>query len=327
MRRLAAWVVAMGAAIPVLAAETFASPAWRNPVWPKDFPDPTTWRTPDGTWRAAATTLEILKSDDFVRWESTGKRIFTREEERRIRREWRNIWAPDVFKLGSEYLVYVSLVNCGTNSAIAVYSSKSPDGPFTDGRVITRSNDTGIRDTIDPEVVRDDRDGTLWLFFGSMGKMHRVKLAPDGRSLAPDARYEHVAGVSGDKKTNPTRKGVFEGCYLHRRGGWWYLFASQGCYWNSTYSIVCGRAKTLDGPFLGRDGRKMTDGFATTVLESKKGDRFFGPGHNGEIATIDGKDYIPHHCHVDGETPKLRPFFISELAWDADGWPEIKMMQ
>ena len=304
----------------------FELPAWRNPVWPKSFPDPTTWQMPDGTWRAASTTLGILKSDDFIHWEKTGKRIFTRGEEKRIRKEWKKIWAPDVFKLGDEYRMYVSFVNCDTNSAIAVYSSKSPEGPFTDGRIITRSLDTGIRDTIDPEVVRDDRDGTLWLFFGSTGRMHRVKLAPDGKALAPEARYEHVAGIC-DGKENPTRRGVFEGCYLHRRSGWWYLFASQGCYWNHTYSIVCGRAKTLDGPFLDSEGRKMTDGFATMVLESKKGNRFFGPGHNGEITTIGGKDYIPYHCHVDGETPKQRPLFVSELLWDKDGWPKVKTMQ
>ena len=91
-----------------------------------------------------------------------------------------------------------------------------------------------------------------------------------------------------------------------------------------TYAIVCGRAKTLDGPFLDREGRRMTDGFATVVLESKKGDRFFGPGHNGEIVTIKGRDYIPYHCHIAGETPKARPLFVSELLWDKDGWPYVK---
>ena len=298
-----------------------------NPVWAKDFPDPTTWRADDGTYRATSTALTILKSSDFRHWESTGRRVFTHSDEKRIRKEWKNIWAPDAFKLGDEYLLYVSLVNCDTNSAIAVYSSKSPEGPFKDGRIVTRSADTGIRDTIDPEVVRDDRDGTLWLFFGSTGKIHRVKLAPDGKSLESDAQYEHVAGLWGNEKTHPTRKGIFEGCYLHRRGGWWYLFASHGCYWNHTYSIAVGRAKALDGPFLDREGRRMTDGFATPVVESKNGDRFFGPGHNGEIVTIDGRDYIPFHCHVVGERPKDRPLFVSELKWSGDGWPYVESLK
>ena len=298
-----------------------ADGVFENPVYANDFPDPTTWRADDGTYRATSTALTILKSRDFRRWEPTGRRVFTRADEKRIRKEWKSIWAPDVFKIGDGYLLYVSLVNSAFNSAIAVYSSKSPEGPFSDGRIITRSRDTGIRDTIDPEVVRDDRDGTLWLFFGSTGKMHRVKLAPDGKSLAPGATYEHVAGLRGNEKSHPTRKGIFEGGYLHRRNGWWYLFASHGCYWNHTYSIAVGRARTLDGPFLDRNGRKMTDGYATPVIESKKGDMFFGPGHNGEIVTIDGHDYIPFHCHVAGKNPKARPFFVTELTWDTDGWP------
>lgn len=292
-----------------------------NPVYAEDFPDPTTWRAPDGTYRATSTALTILKSRDFRRWEPTGRRIFSPADEKQIRKEWKSIWAPDAFKIGDDYLLYVSLVNSAFNSVIAVYSSKSPEGPFSDGRIITRSRDTGIRDTIDPEVVRDDRDGTLWLFFGSTGKMHRVKLAPDGKSLAPDAKYEHVAGIQGNEKTHPSRKGIFEGVYLHLRNGWWYLFASHGCYWNHTYSIAVGRARTLDGPFLDKNGRKMTDGYATEVIESKKGDMFFGPGHNGEIVTIDGRDYIPFHCHVAGKNPKARPLFVTELTWDNEGWP------
>jgi arabinan endo-1,5-alpha-L-arabinosidase len=293
-----------------------------NPVWKQDFPDPTIWRAPDGSYRATSTALTILKSDDFRNWESTQKRVFTRDEEKRIRKEWKNIWAPEAYKLGDEYLMYVSLITCDTNSAIAVYSSKDPEGPFFGGYIITRSRDTGIRDTIDPEIVRDDRDGTLWLFFGSTGKMHRVRLAPDGKSLAPGAKYEHVAGIWGNEKSHPTRKGIFEGAYLHRRNGWWYLFASHGCYWNHTYSIAVGRAQTLDGPFLDRKGRKMTDGFATPVIESKKDDMFFGPGHNGEIVTIDGHDFISFHCHVAGMDPRARPFFVTELTWDKDGWPK-----
>ena len=67
----------------------------------------------------------------------------------------------------------------------------------------------------------------------------------------------------------------------------------------------------------------MKDGFATTVVSSTKGDRFFGPGHNGEIVTIDGHDYLPYHCHIRNKTPRQRPLFIQELFWDDDGWPYV----
>ena len=299
-----------------------AAGAVEAPVWSEDFPDPTTWRAPDGTWYASSTTLKILKSGDFLHWSDTGTRIFAQDELKRIHGKWKHIWAPDAFRLGDEFLMFVTLYNSADDSAIAVYSSKSPEGPFADGRILTRSRDTGIRDTIDPEAVRDDRDGTLWLFFGSIGGIHRVRLAPDGKSLAPGAKYEHVAGCKADWKNDPARSKVFEGAYLHRRNGWWYLFASRGCYGDHTYAVVVGRAKTLDGPFLDREGRKMAEGFATTVLSSKKGDKFFGPGHNGEIASIGGRDLLPHHCHVQGDNPKARPLFVTELTWDSDGWPK-----
>lgn len=289
------------------------------------FPDPTFWRAPDGTWRATSTSLRILKSDDFFTWQDTGRMLFSKKDRARIRERWRHVWAPDAFKLGGEYLMYVALVNCATNSAIAVFASKSPDGPFTNGHIVTASDETGIQDTIDPEVVRDPRTGALWLFFGSTGKMHRVRLAKDGRSVAPGAAYEHVAGQCDDGLRDPQRLKVFEGAYLHRRGGWWYLFASRGCYWNHTYSVIVGRARTLAGPFRDRDGRDMRDGFATTVLSSRENDHFYGPGHNGEIFTIGERDYMPFHCHVMGPTPNARPLFICEVRWDGDGWPSARL--
>lgn len=295
------------------------------PAWPQCFPDPTVWQAPDGTWRATSTMRRILKSADFTHWEDTGKSFFSGKESKRIRSEWRHVWAPDVFRLGNRYLLYVSLVNAATNSAIAVYSSTSPEGPFTGGKIVTDGRKTGIADTIDPEAVRDDRDGSLWLYFGSIGKIHRVRLTPDGLSVAPGARYEHMAGLALDKKSDPMREKVFEGAYLHRRNGWWYLFASKGCYWNHTYSVVVGRAKTLDGPFLDRTGRPMTEGCATTVISSKKGDRLFGPGHNGEIVRIGDRDLLPLHCHVKGKRERERPLFIATLSWDDEGWPSATL--
>ena len=161
-------------------ASAFALPT--NPVFPESTPDPTCWRAPDGTWRLASTSQKILKSKDFFTWEDTGRRLFTREDERRIRHEWKNIEAPDVIKLGNEYRLYVTHIRNAAESAIFVYSSKSADGPFTDGRLITYGKDTGIIDTIDPEVVREYGTGKLWLFYGSTGRVHRVPLTPASTS-------------------------------------------------------------------------------------------------------------------------------------------------
>ena len=314
--RLAA--VAIAAALMAAGAPSAAP---RNPVYPRSTPDPTCWRAPDGTWRLSSTQQRILRSSDFFTWTDTGRRLFTREEERRIRSRWKNIWAPDVFKYRGEYLLYVTHINSAEDSAIYVYSSTSPDGPFTNGRMLTYGRDTGIIDTIDPEVVRDPASGRLWLYFGSTGKVHRVPLSSDGKSIPKGAKYEHVAGRH--VHDNPDRMHVLEGTYLHWRKGWWYLFASRGRYFDWSYAIVVGRSKKLTGEFVDREGRPLKEGYGTVILSSEKGDEFSGPGHNGEIFTVRGHDYMPFHCHVEGPTPQARPLFVQEVLWDRDGWPHF----
>lgn len=304
-------------AVGLTAVGALALP--ENPVFPGSTPDPTCWRAPDGSWRLSSTSLRILKSADFFTWQDTGRRLFAREDEQRIRSRWRHIWAPDVIKLGNDYHLYVTHINGADDSAIFVYTSKSAEGPFTGGRQITYGRDTGIIDTIDPEVVRDPATSRLWLFFGSTGRIHRVPLAPDGLSLAPGAKPEPVAGRH--VRENPNRLKVFEGTYLHRRNGWWYLFASRGRYADWSYAIVVGRAKKLTDDFLDREGRPMKDGYGTVILSSERGEAFFGPGHNAEIVTIGNHDFLPFHCHVEGPRAGARPLFIQEIFWGRDGWP------
>ena len=311
------------AVLGLMGLGVFAAP--ENPVYPHSTPDPTCWRAPDGSWRLSSTSLGILASKDFFTWEHTHRRLFTREDERRIRARWRHIWAPDVIKLGNEYRLYVTHINGADDSAIFVYSSKSADGPFTDGKMITYGKETGIIDTIDSEVVKDPASGRLWLFFGSTGRVHRVPLSADGKSIARGAKPVPVAGRH--VHANPDRLHVLEGTYLYHRKGWWYLFASRGRYADWSYAIVVGRARKLTDDFVDREGRLLKEGFGTVILKSDRGDAFFGPGHNAEIVTIRGRDFMPFHCHVEGEHRNQRPLFIQEIFWDRDGWPSFKSLK
>ena len=302
--------------------------AFTNPVWRASTPDPTCWRA-GGSYYLASTAGRLLKSTDLVHWRKVRNDFLASGERLRVKRDWRGIWAPDVVKIGNAWNLYVSYWNGCTNTAIAVYTSARPEGPFTNGAIVTDGRVTGIRDTIDPEVVVDPATWKTWLFFGSVGKVHRVELTADGRALAPDAAYVHVAGLGDDDpKAQPHRRCVFEGTYLHRRGGWWYLFASSGEYNHGSYAVVVGRARRLTDDFTDRAGRLMKEGFAETILRSRPGDRFYGPGHNGEIfASPSGRTYMIYHCHDreiapyrrDASNP--RPLFLQEILWDAEGWP------
>ena len=312
----------------VLHAAAQGGVAFTNPVWRADAPDPTCWRGTDCYYQTS-TARALLKSTDLVHWQKVRDDFLAPGERARIKRDWRGIWAPDVARIGNVWNLYVSYWKGAENTAIAVYTCDRPEGPFTNGVIVTDGRVTGIRDTIDPEAVVDPETGKVWLFFGSVGKVHRVELTADGRALAPGAEYVHVAGLSDrDPKAKPHRRRVFEGTYLYRRGEWWYLFASSGEYNHGTYAIVVGRARHLTDDFTDRAGRLMKEGFAETILRSRHGDRFYGPGHNGEIfASPSGHTYMVYHCHDREATPyqrhgyNPRPFFLQEICWDADGWP------
>lgn len=308
---------------------------YENPVWRQDAPDPTVWEA-DGKYYAASTHQDILESGDLVHWRKSGRRLLEDAEYAWIAKTWPHVWAPQVRKIGAGYNLYISFHNGGEHTAIAVYRSSNPQGPFKDRRILVRSETDGQVEVIDPEVAKDT-DGRLWLFFGH-GDVRRVELSADGLSRKPGSAIEHVAGIEwasrGERKYYSPACST-EGAYLHRHAGKWYLFVSEGGWSDHTYRLSVGRADTLDGEFLDKAGRPMRDGHATPILQSEKNDDFFGPGHNGEIMTLpSGRTYVFYHCHWRNEQDTKdaarvrsksgyvpRPLFLQEIFWDADGWP------
>ncbi len=304
-----------------------------NPVWPKDFPDPVVWKGAGDTWYASSTTHQILESEDLVHWRDTGRKLLAPKELADVRRTYPNVWAPDVVKFGDRWNLYLAFHNTGAHTAIAAYESDSPEGPFTNRHVLITSEGLGVFETIDPAVVRDPATGKVWLFFGHRD-VRRVELTADGLALKPGAKPEHVAGITREAPTPKEGEPLFgaqssEGPYLHFREGKWYLFFSQGYWTDHTYRLVVGRADRIDGAYFDKEGRPLADGWGTVLLASEKGDRFFGPGHNGNIVeTASGRTYMFYHSH-DAKCPKAkptdwyvpRPLMLQEVRWGADGWP------
>ena len=295
-----------------------------NPVWPRNWPDPTIWQADDGLYYCIATNpRRSLVSNDLFSWSMSDISPIDAESWKTMSSIAHNYWAPDVTKVGGKRLMYITLYNSAEDSNIAVLQESSPC-QFQYKGIITRGRETGIEDTIDPEVVTDPKTGRVWMFFGSVGGIHRIELTSDGLSVKEGAKYQHVAGLTVHKC--PDRSQVFEGSYLHWHKGYWYLFVSSGYYGNHTYQLQVGRSKELTGEFLNREGKPMVEGFATPVLHSDEDDNFFGPGHCGEICTaIDDNEYIFYHCHVrESQRPGQRPLFMSRIQWDKDGWPYIE---
>lgn len=294
----------------------------KNPVWSSSWPDPTVWQAEDGNYYCICTgARKTLVSKDLFHWESINSSVIDSQSRSEMRQIAKHFWAPDVTTINGQRLLYITLYNSANDSSIGVLKEVSPNH-FEFHGVVTRSTETGIRDTIDPEVVVDTKRGKVWLFFGSVGKMHRVELTSDGLSVKKGAKYTHVAGLTD--KENRSRARVFEGCYLHYRDRYWYMFVSAGWYKDHTYRLMVGRSRRLTGVFRDRNGNPMREGYATPVITSEKGDFFYGPGHCGEIFTKNGRDYIFYHCHNRDVKNHLRPLMLQEIKWDSFGWPYVE---
>lgn len=295
-------------------------PKYTNPVWPHDWPDPTIWKGEDGAFYSISTSCAtIIRSTNLVDWEDLHTPPFDKESRDKLQKEGWNLWAPDVTTVNGQRLCYVACYNSAQDASICVLKETSANH-FEFVGVLTKGKITGIDDTIDPEVVTDPETGKVWLFFGSIGGIHRIELTSDGMALKEGAEYIRVAGLNIGQ--DQSRLKVLEGSYLHKRGDYWYLFVSSGCYYDKTYQMRVGRSKSLEGDFVDKEGNSLkTTGMATPIINSTN--RFFGPGHNGEIYTDKyNRDFIVYHCH-DTQTDEgtTRPMFLQEIYWDKEGWP------
>lgn len=313
MNRLSILLMSLVVGCMSVAAETSRA-IYRNPVIDRNMPDPTIVRGDDGFIYLYATEsqrkLPIWRSRNLVDWEFAAN-AFTAEGRPGFV-EKAGIWAPDVSRVGDGYVMHYSMSvwggewTCGIGSAWAA----TPAGPFIDHGKMFISNEIGIQNCIDPFYIEDN--GHKYLMFGSFGGIYMVELSGDALSVKDGYRPVQVAGSA------------YEGTYIHRHGGYYYLFASTGTCCEglkSTYSTVVGRSKNVAGPYVDRKGQPMLDDYHEMVIE--KNDHFVGTGHNSEIVTDDaGNDWILYHA-VDVSDPKGRKLMLDKIEW-IDGWPTVK---
>ena len=314
---------------------------YSNPVVKRDCPDPSILdnRSRDGFFYAYSTRsvidgktyqIPVYRSRNLLDWEVAGA-AFTEEG----KPDWEPkgvLWAPDINYVEGRYVLYYALGVWGDHdrSASGVAVSDSPTGPFKDLGMLVSMENTGVGNSIDPNFFEDE-DGRKYLYWGSLrhptdkekgrkSGIFVVELTADGLSLKPGSEPVKVAGD------------LMEGTYVHKRGKYYYLFASEGSCCEaekSTYHIVVGRSESPLGPFLSRGGRPMTAGedgsYDELILTRDSEGVFCGPGHDAEIVTDDrGQDWMPYHSYWQGNGYKGRCMNLDRVFWTRDGWPFFK---
>lgn len=239
-----------------------------------------------------------------------------------------NMWAPDISFVNGRYRLYYSVSTFGSNRSaigLATTATLDPDAPgygWRDEGVVVESRPSDDFNAIDPAFIAA-QDGRHWLALGSFWTgLKLFELDPrTGKPLRPGAKPIAIA-----KRPVPAgAPSIVEAPYIFARDGWYWQVASydyccKGV--NSTYYTVIGRARRVEGPYLGKDGSSMLEGGGTILLRAdlQEKQRFRGPGHAGHFRDRDDTDYLVYHAY-DREARGAPTLRIAKLAWGADGWP------
>jgi arabinan endo-1,5-alpha-L-arabinosidase len=226
--------------------------------------------------------------------------------------------APDVLKIGDRYLIIYGATGGGLGGGhngriLTMWNKtldpKSPDFKFTEAVEVCASDGMEDQDAIDPGLLLDPTTGRLWASYGTyFGTIRLIELDP----------------VTGFRVKGNKEKDIAIDCEatdLIYRDGWYYLLGTHGTCCdgvNSTYNIVVGRSRSVEGPYLDNVGRDMFHGGGRMVIAA--GDRKTGAGHFGRTIVDEGVEVMSFHWEADFDLGGRSTLAIRPLLWK-NGWP------
>ena len=231
-------------------------------------------------------------------------------------------WAPDISYVNGRYLLYYAVSTFGSNhSLIGLLSSPTLDNTaadfgWRDDGLVIQSTKWDDYNAIDPNHVID-KDGRHWLAFGSFWSgLKLIELDPTTNKPKTGAKVLPLAARD--------RPDAIEAPFIFRHGNFYYLLASydfccRGA--DSSYYTCVGRAADITGPYVDRDGRKLSDGGGTLLLHAKLDpqQRYKGPGGASVLQSGDN-DIVVYHAY-DARNNGMPTLRLQPLAWTADAWP------
>jgi arabinan endo-1,5-alpha-L-arabinosidase len=276
---------------------------------------------PGVTWRV---------SKDLLDWSDNGSPFETIPDwAQKAIPDAKSIWAPDISYYNGLYQLYYAVSTGGSMRSVIGFATSrtldksSRDYGWTDHGLVIETFPGGTYNAIDPNFLADGQGG-CWLAFGSYWSgLKLIPLDPRTGKPPPGEKTLHSlayrpAPEGGD---NPV-----EGAFIFTHAGRYYLFASYDYCCKgvkSNYYVAVGRSANVAGPYVGRDGKAMMDGYGTVVLAERPwgSTRWRGPGHCGLMH--DGhRDLMVYHAY-DAENDAKPTLRIAAITWDADGWPRV----
>lgn len=226
--------------------------------------------------------------------------------------------APDVMKIGDRYLVIYGATGGGLGGGhngriLTMWNKtldpKSPDFKYSNPIEVASSDGMEDCDAIDPCLLLDPTTGRLWVSYGTyFGNIRLIELDPKTGERIKAGKEKDIAIDC-------------EATDLIWRDGWYYLLGTHGTCCdgvNSTYNIVVGRSRNVEGPFLDNIGRDMLHGGGRMVIAASE--RVCGPGHFGRTVIDEGVEVMSCHFEADMDRSGRSVLAVLPLLWKND-WP------
>lgn len=243
-----------------------------------------------------------------------------------------HIWAPDVIFHDGQYYLYYSVSAFAKNtSAIGVVTNKTLD-PTDDnyewvdhGIVIQSHPNRDLWNAIDPNIIFDD-EGVAWMSFGSFWDgLKLVKLDPSLTKIAEPQEWYTIARRERSFELADKDPGdaALEAPFIFKKNGWYYLFLSWDLCCrgeNSTYKVVVGRSRDVEGPYFDKDGKNLFHGGGSLLIRGNE--NWYGAGHCS-VYTFQEEDHLFFHAY-DASDRGVSKLKIRTINWSSDGWPFVR---
>lgn len=275
---------------------------YRNPVLFCDYSDPDVIRVGDTYYMTASSFnytpgLPILTSRDLVNWELKNYALRAIPEPRYAAPcHAAGVWAPAIRWHDGFFYIYYGMPDEGIYMVRAADALGEWDAPVL---VL------GGKGLIDPCPFWDD-DGRAYVIHGyaksRIGFKSWLGIFPISADGARAIGEDHL--LYDGTLRHPT----MEGPKVHKRDGWYYIFAPAGGVATGWQTVL--RSRDIHGPY--EDKVVLKQGSSLTN----------GPHQGAWVDTAEGEDWFLHFQSrgLYGRITHLQP-----MRWDADGWPRIGM--
>lgn len=267
--------------------------------------------------------IPIRRSRDREQWEMVG-RVFAEDIPAWAKMEIPGSvfpWAPDIAYFNGRYHLYYSVSTFGKNrSLIGLVTNKTldpkhPEYAWKDEGKVVESFPQNDYNAIDPNVLPLDRNRLILTFGSFWSGIKMVECEQKSGKPKPAADVRAIA-----QRPAPD---ALEAPFLIRNGDYYYLFVSfdfccRGT--RSTYNTRVGRSKTVEGPYVDREGVALMAGGGSPLLTTEG--RYIGPGHCAVLKK--GREHFIAHHFYDAEDNGIPTLRVRPLSWDKDGWPVAK---